>query len=421
MKFLIVGSGGREHALAWKIAQSPQVETVFVAPGNPMIAREDKCQCISAKGFHELCQFAKDQDVDLTIVGPEDPLAEGIADVFRQENLPIFGPGKFQAQLEGSKEFAKEFMARHGVATANYESFDDFYQALAHVKERSLPLVVKASGLCAGKGVVICQTRQEAEEALSELMAKKKFNEAGSTVVIEDYLEGREVSILALYDGKVIIPMVSSMDHKTIGEGNQGPNTGGMGTLAPAPYYSKEAMASFEQDILIPTQRGLQKEGMTDPACIFFGLMIVQGKAKLLEYNLRFGDPETQVVLSLLKSDLADHFKAACEGQLKPADLLFKEESALCWIGAAKGYPGPYQKGILLNFPENPRIKIFGAGVKEEAGQLKSSGGRIFGAVATGAPLEIRSLLKEYMTTFPEEIIHRKDIGYALDEGAGGN
>ncbi len=412
MKVLILGSGGREHAIAFKLAQSPLVDEVIAVPGNPGIAHEAKCLCISLPDYPAMAEFAKKEKVDLTVVGPEVPLVEGVCDLFRKEGLTIFGPGSAEAELEGSKKFAKEFMQQYGVATAGYESFTELEKAAEYVRGREYPLVVKASGLCAGKGVTICKTQREALEALKEFMADHVFQEAGSTVVIEEFLTGPEVSVLAIYDGNNIYPMVSAMDHKRIGEGDTGPNTGGMGTIAPAPYFTQDARADFNRNILKPTLEGLKDRGFNDPACIFFGLMVTPGGVKLLEYNMRFGDPETQSVLTLLKSDLFLIFAKACQGSLIEADLRFSEETALCIIGAAKGYPGSYTKGIELNFPEENGIKIFIAGAKEENGRLISSGGRIFGAVSKGPRKETQARLMNYMENFRDQpIVWRKDIG----------
>lgn len=412
MKIALIGSGGREHALAFKMSQSPLVEEILVMPGNPAIAKEAKCRCLPLPA--DAAAFCKEQGVDLTVVGPEDPLVAGIANQFRKEGLVIFGPGKDMARLEGSKEFAKEFMNRYGVATAKHQSFHEAQAALEYLENQTFPLVVKASGLCAGKGVIICDSKAEARAAIKALMEDQKFKDAGSTVVIEDFLEGKEVSILALYDGRRITPLISAMDHKRIGEGDTGENTGGMGTVAPAPHYTQAAQADFLENIMTPTLQGLQAEGFLDPACIFFGLMITSQGVKLLEYNLRFGDPETQSVLSLLSSDLVDHFLKACQGNLEPDMVTFHQESAMTWIGASQGYPGPYKKDIPLNLGQAEGIKLFYAGVKEEAGQLLSSGGRIFGATAKGPLQEIRQKLYDYMSKLPEEIYWRQDLGQDL-------
>lgn len=412
MKIMLIGSGGREHALAWKLAQSDLVEEVVAIPGNPGIAREPKCRCLELSEHAAMAEFATAYGIDLTVVGPEGPLVEGIADLFRSRGLAIFGPGQAEAQLEGSKDFAKRFMMKHGAATARYQSFTDSVQAKDYVRTQSFPLVVKASGLCAGKGVIICQNEAQALEALAELMENHCFQEAGSTVVIEEFLTGPEVSILSLYDGENIHILGSAMDHKRAFDGDLGPNTGGMGTIAPAPFFSPAAQADFLENILKPTERGLKASGMKDPACIFFGLMLTPDGVKLLEYNMRFGDPETQSVLMVLESDLAQILDKAVHGQLTPADIQIADETALCVIGAAQGYPGVYAKGIPLKFNPSPDIKVFLAGATEQDGELRSSGGRIFGACARGSREEARSRIMDFLEQFRDQpIFWRRDIG----------
>lgn len=412
MKVLILGSGGREHAMAYKMAQSAWVDEVIVVPGNPGIAREMKCRCLDLPDYRAMAEFAKTEHIDLTVVGPEVPLVEGVCDLFRQAGLLIFGPGAQEARLEGSKKFAKEFMHQYGVATADYVSFSELEDALTYVRAGDYPLVVKASGLCAGKGVSICSTEEEAEAALKEFMEDQVFQEAGSTVVIEDFLTGPEVSILAIYDGNNIYPLISAMDHKRVGEGDTGPNTGGMGSIAPAPSYTASAARDFNRNILEPTLAGLKDRGFHDPACIFFGLMLTEQGVKLLEYNMRFGDPETQSVLTLLESDFFEILDKACRGSLSATDLEFGAATALTIIGAANGYPGPYEKDIELNFPESDGIKIYIAGAREADGRLLSAGGRIFGATAKGHLPEIRQKLLDYLAQFSDQhIFWRKDIG----------
>lgn len=413
MKVMIIGSGGREHALAYALARSSAVTQVIAVPGNPGIAREDKCSCLTASSYEDMADHAVKESVDLTVIGPEVPLVEGIGDLFRERGLTVFGPGRAEAELEGSKKFAKAFMEEYGVATAGYLSFDEIRDARSYVESTGGPMVVKASGLCAGKGVTICDGPTDAMGALKEFMEDQIFQDAGCTVIIEDLLTGPEVSILAIYDGNEIHPLVSAMDHKRIGEGNTGANTGGMGSIAPAPFYTREVEADFTENILKPTLNGLKERGFRDPACIFFGLMLTPGGVKLLEYNMRFGDPETQVVLTLLESDLFKVFMKACRGELKAEDLTFSEDTALCFIGAAPGYPGKYQKGIELTFPAVDGVKVYFAGVTEEEGKLLSSGGRIFGAAAKGELKETRRILKDYMEKFGDRIVWRRDIGAA--------
>lgn len=413
MKVMVIGSGGREHALAHALAKSSRVTEVVAVPGNPGIAKENKCSCLPLESYQAMADYAEGAGVALTVIGPEGPLVEGLADLFRERGLTVFGPGKAEAQLEGSKSFAKAFMAEYGVATAGYHSFDDIGDARKHVEGIGGPMVVKASGLCAGKGVTLCDGTADAMGALKDLMEDQIFQDAGCTVIIEDLLTGPEVSILAIYDGKEIHPMVSAMDHKRIGEGNTGANTGGMGSIAPAPFYTSEATADFTENILKPTLNGLKNRGFKDPACIFFGLMLTPEGVKLLEYNMRFGDPETQVVLTLLESDLFEVFMKACHGELKDEDLRFSEETALCVIGAAPGYPGKYQQGIELAFPDKAGIKVYYAGVTEKDDKVCSSGGRIFGATAKGEFKEIHRSLQDYLEAFGDRIIWRRDIGEA--------
>lgn len=412
MKFMIIGGGGREHALAWKLAQSNKVKEVVVVPGNPGIAEEDKCRCMTLDSYEDMVEFALKEDVDLTVVGPEAPLVAGVADLFRAKGLAVFGPGADEATLEGSKQYSKQFMDDFGVATAQYQCFDELEPALDYIKDHPYPLVVKASGICAGKGVTICLDQEQAEVALKNLMVQHVFEEAGQTVVIEECLVGPEVSVLSIFDGQRIHPMVSSMDHKRAFDGDLGPNTGGMGTVAPAPYFTKEACQDFMDNILKPTEVGLKKRGMTDPACIFFGLMLTTDGAKLLEYNMRFGDPETQSVLTLLESDLALILKDAVNGNLKEDSMHFSDDTALCIIAAGEGYPGNYVKNIPLDFPDKTGVKPFIAGVHEEAGVMKSCGGRIFGVTAKGKQEEARQLILDYLDHFKDQpIFWRKDIG----------
>ncbi len=412
MKIMIIGGGGREHALAWKLAQSDHVEEIIAVPGNPGIAREPKCRCVGLADYDAMADFAKEQNIDLTVVGPEAPLVDGIADRFRSLGLAVFGPGSQEAQLEGSKQFSKAFMEEFGVATARFQSFDELGGALEYIRHHPYPLVVKASGICAGKGVTICLDQAQAEAALQDLMVRSIFQTAGQTVVIEECLTGPEVSVLAIYDGETIHPMISAMDHKRAHDGDEGPNTGGMGTIAPAPAFHDAARQDFFSNILEPTREGLKARGMTDPACIFFGLMLTPDGARLLEYNMRFGDPETQSVLSLLESDLALILRDAARGRLEPSAMQFSDETALCIIGAAQGYPGSYVRDIPLVLPEEPGIKVFLAGAREQSGELFSAGGRIFGATATGEIHTVRQRLLAYMDHFKDQpIFWRSDIG----------
>lgn len=410
MKIMLIGSGGREHALAWKLTQSDLVSELIAVPGNPGIAREAKCRCLDLPTHHAMVDWAAAEAIDLVVVGPEGPLVEGIADDFRTRGIAVLGPGAAEARLEGSKAFAKDFMTQYGVATAAYAAYTDLTAAREYLKGQACPLVVKASGICAGKGVIICPDQTEAETALREIMADHKFADAGSTVVIEECLTGPEVSVLALYDGQTIRVLGSARDHKRALEGDRGLNTGGMGTVAPAPDFTAEVQADFHENILEPTLRGLQDRAMTDPACIFFGLMITPKGVRLLEYNMRFGDPETQSILMLLESDLAAIFADTVKASLAQSDIRLSDTTAHCIIGAAKGYPETYEKNIPLTFPETEGIKVFHAGVKEAGGRLYSTGGRIFGATAKGA--DSRGAILDYLEVFRDQpIFWRSDIG----------
>ncbi|PKK39369.1 Phosphoribosylamine--glycine ligase [Clostridiaceae bacterium JG1575] len=412
MKVLLIGAGGREHALALHLAQSRLIEEVVVSPGNPGIASEAKCRIEAGERVEDWLALAQEEAVAFTVVGPEAPLVEGLGDVFRAAGLKVFGPGRAMAQLEGSKAFAKEFMKEYGVATAAYDTVKTLAEARQLAREKGAPLVVKASGLCAGKGVVVAQSEEDVQNALEDFMGEEIFGAAGRTVVLEECLEGPEVSILALYDGQDIYPMVSAMDHKRIGEGDVGPNTGGMGTLAPAPAFDAAAQEDFYEHILRPTQKGLLHRGFRDPACIFFGLMLTKKGVRLLEYNLRFGDPETQSVLALLEGDLGEIFLKALSGTLRSKDLTFKKQHAMTLIGAAPGYPGLYEKDLPLSFSKEQGIQVFHAGTRLNQGQLVSSGGRIFGVTATGEKKELHERLNRYMQdNAPAGVVWRRDIG----------
>ena len=413
MKILLIGSGGREHALAWKLAQSNQIEKIFVAPGNAGTAKEQKCENTDQTTIPDLITFAKNQQINLTIVGPEALLVEGIADEFIKEGLRIFAPNKQAAKLEGSKSYAKEFMRRHGVKTARHESFTDFESAKKYIEKTGTPVVVKASGLAAGKGVIICNTPQEAETALKNILLDDQFGEAGSEVVIEEFLEGFEASVLSVCDGETILPFISAKDHKKIGEGETGLNTGGMGVVAPNPQFSKKHYRNFVNDILQPTLRGIQEENINFKGVIFFGLMVTDNDVFLLEYNVRFGDPETQAVLPLLKTDLADICNATIDQQLSGIELGWKNEHSCCIVAASEGYPQTYEKGKVIAVKEPEEAELFFAGVKKENGKLKTNGGRVLNVVATGTDLA-SAQQKAYkaieMVSF-EGMVFRNDIG----------
>lgn len=412
MKVLIVGSGGREHALAWKLSESNQIEKLFIAPGNAGTALESKCSNVDLHSIPELISFAKQEQIDLTIVGPEAYLVEGIADKFLAEGLSIFAPNKQASTLEGSKAFAKQFMQKYGVKTAKYARFDNINQAIEHTNIIEYPTVVKASGLAAGKGVVICKNQAEAVTALREIMHDKSFGEAGIEVVIEDFLEGFEVSILSFCDGKTIVPLLSAKDHKKIGEGETGLNTGGMGVVCPNPLFTDEHFQEFDTQILQPTLRGLQAEDIDFAGVIFFGLMITSSGVYLLEYNVRFGDPETQAVLPLLQSDLFDIIQATVKRQLHTVKLDWATGYSCCVVAVSEGYPQAYSKGksIKVNAHQG---QLFVAGATEQDGAWVTSGGRVLNMVGTASTLaQARNRAYEALGAVSfDGMVFRKDIG----------
>ncbi len=409
MKLLIIGSGGREHALGTKFKENKKASELYFATGNGGTAQIGTN--ISATTVEELCEFAKKNAIDLTIVGSEDLLVAGIVDAFQKEDLAIFGPHKEAAQLEGSKAFAKEFMQKYGVKTAAYQTFEDYEKALAYLDKIDYPTVVKASGLAAGKGVIIAQNKEEAKQALQEIMQDKVFGASGSQVVIEEFLEGVEASILSYYNGKEITPFISAKDHKKIGEGETGLNTGGMGVIAPNPYVTEEIMQEFERDILQPTLKGLNEENLQFAGVIFFGLMLTKKGVYLLEYNLRMGDPETQAVLPLLNSDLLTLTEDAIQG--KPLDVEWKSEHSCCVVMVSGGYPQKYEKGHEIKDLETLEVPYFIAGAKEENGKLLTSGGRVLNIVALGetAKEAREKAYQEVEKIHFDKAYYRKDIG----------
>lgn len=420
MKILVIGGGAREHCICWKLLQNPKVEKIFVAPGNAFDLLEKKVDKIHLKSIDELLTFAKDQQIDLTIVGSEELLVAGIVDQFEANGLAIFGANKKAAMLEGSKAFAKEFMAKYGVKTAASKSFTDIQQAKAYVKTMALPIVVKASGLAAGKGVVICESLREAEETLNDIMVNKIFAEAGDTVVLEEFLQGMEISILSLSDGETILPLISARDHKKIGEGNQGLNTGGMGVIAPNPDFNEAVRQDFEQNILQPTLQGLVAEGMKFNGVIFFGLMLTAKGVYLLEYNMRLGDPETQAVLPLLENDLLEVILAMQGGKLAQQRLTFKPQSSCVVVLSAEGYPQQPRKGDLIKGIEQLHQQsqegkglIFLAGVKAENQHFITNGGRVLNLVGFGDNNEsaIADVYQRIDDIQFDGKYYRKDIG----------
>ena len=390
MKILIVGSGGREHAIAWKVAQSPKVDKIYCAPGNAGIAEYAECVAIGAMEFDKLVAFAKEKEIDLTVIGMDDPLVGGVVDAFEAEGLRVFGPRKNAAILEGSKAFSKDLMKKYHIPTARYEVFDTPAAALAYLKTASFPIVIKADGLALGKGVLISRSYEEAEDAVRTMMEDRAFGDSGSRVVIEEFLTGPEVSVLAFTDGTAIAPMVSSMDHKRAGDGDTGPNTGGMGTVAPNPCYTEDIARVCMDTIFLPTLAAMRAESCPFKGCLYFGLMLTPDGPKVIEYNCRFGDPETQVVLPLLKTDLLTVMQAVESETLGSLTVEWRHASAACVILASGGYPGHYEKGKPISLPASApgNVTIYHAGDRlDENGQLVTSGGRVLGVTATGPTL----------------------------------
>ena len=415
MKILIIGEGAREHAIAYKLADSDLVTEIYVAPGNGGTERIDKCMNLPKGDLCALRDFALENKIDYTVVGPEADLMEGIVDLFHEADLKIIGPHKKAALLEGSKAFSKEFMMKYEIKTARYEVFEDFEKAKAYIRTSSFPIVIKADGLAAGKGVEIIDTYEAALETLESFMLHEKFKEASKKIVIEEYLTGKEASIITLFDGNSIIPLNSTMDHKKIGEGETGLNTGGMGSLTPNPYFTKELEADFKENILDKTLEGITKEGLSFKGVIFFGLMLTESGPYLLEYNLRFGDPETQSLLETIESDLNDLFMKVLDGTLKEEDVSLSDDCALCVVLCAKDYPISCEKDIDISsffHSENEGIKVFSYASKEVNGRILSSSGRVLSVVASGKKsdcfLNLYNFLDENRNV---NLYYRTDIG----------
>ncbi len=423
MKVLVIGSGGREHAIVQAAAASSKVEKVFCAPGNGGIAGMAECVPIGAMEFEKLASFAKEQQIGLTIVGMDDPLVGGIVDVFEREHLRVFGPRKNAAILEGSKAFSKDLMKKYHIPTAAYESFTDAGDALAYLKRAEFPIVLKADGLALGKGVLICHTLEEAEAGVKAIMEDKQFGSAGNCMVIEEYMTGREVSVLSFVDGKTIRTMASAQDHKRAQDGDLGPNTGGMGTFSPSPFYTEQVDAFCRKYIYQPTVDAMAKEGRAFQGIIFFGLMLTEQGPKVLEYNARFGDPEAQVVLPRMKTDMIEVMEACIDGRLDEIELEFEDNAAVCIVLASDGYPVSYEKGFeirgLERFEEANGYYCFHAGTKlTEDGKLLTNGGRVLGVTAKGADLK-EARANAYQATEWVEFGNkymRHDIGRAIDE-----
>ncbi len=388
MNILVIGGGGREHAIIQKLREDPRAETIYALPGNGGIARDAQCVPIGAKEIPAIVEFARTHDVDFAVVAPDDPLVLGAVDELEKLGIPCFGPGKNAAVIEGSKVFAKNLMKRYGIPTAAYAVFTDMDAALRYVETCPIPTVVKADGLALGKGVLICETREAAREAVRSMMADRVFGESGANIVIEEFLTGPEVSVLSFTDGETVVPMVSSMDHKRAMDGDKGLNTGGMGTVAPNPYYTPDVAARCMEEIFLPTVRAMKAEGRPFKGCLYFGLMLTADGPKVIEYNCRFGDPETQVVLPLLESSLLEIMLATARGTLAQTEVRFSNKSACCVILASEGYPTHYEKGFAISLPETGAgERIYIAGAAERDGQLVTSGGRVLGAVAVAEDL----------------------------------
>ena len=413
MKVLVVGGGGREHAVIKKLKENKEIETIYALPGNGGIAKDAICENIGATDIEGIVKFATENGIDYAVVTPDDPLVLGCVNALEDKGIKCFGPRAEAAIIEGSKAFSKELMKKYGIPTASFETFDDINKALEYIETAPIPTVVKADGLALGKGVIIAQTRDEAKAAVISMMQDKAFGKSGDKVVIEEFLTGPEVSVLAFTDGKTVKPMVSSMDHKRALDGDEGLNTGGMGTVAPNPYYSKAIAERCMQEIFLPTINAMNTEGRTFKGCLYFGLMITENGPKVIEYNCRFGDPETQVVLPLLESDLLTVMLATTNGTLADTEVEFKDENACCVIMVSEGYPVKYDKGFEISIPEDIEDKVYVAGAALKDGKLVTSGGRVLGVT------EIRATLKEAIAASYEDVkkisfdnaYYRKDIG----------
>ena len=422
MKILIVGGGGREHAIAQKVSKSPKVDKIYCAPGNAGIAKIAECVDIKVMEFDRMADFAAQQGIDFVIVGPDDPLVGGIVDVLTKRGIKTFGPSKAAAILEGSKAFSKDLMKKYNIPTAAYENFDNAEDAIAYIKKSKLPIVLKADGLALGKGVLICNTLKEALEGVDTIMVDKKFGNAGNRIVIEEFMTGREVSVLSFVDGKTIKTMTSAQDHKRAGDGDTGLNTGGMGTFSPSPFYTKEIDEFCQENIFKPTVDAMAKEGREFKGIIFFGLMLTQDGPKVLEYNARFGDPETQVVLPRMENDLIEVMEACVDGRLDEIDLKFTDNAAVCVVLSSKGYPESYDKGIKMSgfeaFDDKEDYYCFHAGTAFKDGDIVTNGGRVVGITATGDNLrEARSKAYEAVSWIDfANKYYRNDTGKAIDE-----
>lgn len=422
MNILIVGSGGREHAIAWAAAKSPKADKIYCAPGNAGIAEYAECVNIGAMEFDKLVAFAKEKEIDLTIIGMDDPLVGGVVDAFETEGLRVFGPRENAAVIEGSKAFSKDLMKKYNIPTAAYENFTDPKKALAYLETVKMPIVLKADGLALGKGVLICSTLEEAKAGVKTLMLDKQFGDAGNEIVIEEFMTGREVSVLAFCDGKTIRCMTSAQDHKRAKDGDQGLNTGGMGTFSPSPFYTKEVEEFCEKYVYQPTMDAMAAEGRPFTGILFTGLMLTEDGPKVLEYNARFGDPEAQVVLPRMKNDIIDVMEACIDGKLSEITLEFEDNAAVCVVLASDGYPEKYEKGFeitgLDTFKEKDGYYVFHAGTKFDGDKIVTNGGRVLGVVAKGSDLK-EARKNAYGAADWVDFANkykRNDIGKAIDE-----
>lgn len=413
MKLLVVGGGGREHAIIKKLKENPVVSEIFALPGNGGIAQDATCVAIDAKDIPGIVKFAVEHGIDYAVVAPDDPLVLGAVDALEEQGIPCFGPRANAAIIEGSKVFSKDLMKKYGIPTAAYEVFSDMDAALSYLETAPIPTVIKADGLALGKGVIIAMTREEAKDAVKSMMADKVFGKSGDHIVIEEFLTGPEVSVLSFTDGKCIKPMVSSMDHKRAGDNDTGLNTGGMGTVAPNPYYTEEIAARCVDEIFVPTMKAMNAEGRPFKGCLYFGLMLTPNGPKVIEYNCRFGDPETQVVLPLLESDLLTVMQATTNGTLAETEVKFADKHACCVILASAGYPASYQKGYEITMTEEARKHTYVAGAKLSDGKLLTNGGRVTGTTAVADSLEeaIKEAYRISNDVRFENAYRRSDIG----------
>ncbi len=417
MKILVVGGGGREHALCWKIAQSPLVETLYCAPGNPGIAELAECVNIAADEIETLCEFAQAEQIDLTVVGPEVPLTMGIVDAFQAAGLEIFGPNQAAAQIEGSKSFSKNLMAKYQIPTAAYQSFTEHADAVAYIKEQGAPIVVKADGLAAGKGVIVATTEEQAIAAVDDIMLDQVFGSAGASVVIEEFMDGEEASFFAFTDGKNILPLASSQDHKRVDDGDQGPNTGGMGAYSPAPVVTADLHDEIVDSIVKPTIAGMAADGCPYSGILYVGLMIKDGKPRVVEFNARFGDPEAQPLLMRMKSDIVPVLQACARGELQQEAIEWHDKAAVCVVMASGGYPGSFKKGLpisgLNDAAQIDDLMVFHAGTSLQEGQVVNNGGRVLGVTGLGDHVK-EAIEKAYQGVAViswDQVHFRKDIG----------